>query len=381
MTIALPDDAHGRISADARERDLRSGPAGHGGRLRTRLGAFRRTDRFGGLALPVARQTADRGCRRAQCAFQRQDVLARPGGPRILTPHPGEFARLEQIDKVPLDQRSRWPGDWPSATGAVVVLKGHRTVVTDGERLALNTTGNPGMATGGTGDVLTASSRRWLRSSSISSTRPGWAFMCMGWPATWPRELGAGGHHRQRSDCASSAGAGPVRRMIQLGSRRSVFLSVATGRAGHGRPSLSGRGVASGGRFAAVVAVWTARSDGGCQPVPFDLELGGEDFFEQLDAPPGTPDVDIGILPGLDADFGRAAVVLHGQPLHLLAVAAVEPAGHAQDGGQLPHLGLIAPARAGGNCLCLRLDRRRGGSGRRWRSAPTRAAESRPAGC
>ncbi len=37
----------------------------------------------------------------------------------------------------------------------MVLLKGHRTVITDGDRLALNSTGNPGMATGGTGDVLT----------------------------------------------------------------------------------------------------------------------------------------------------------------------------------------------------------------------------------
>ena len=37
----------------------------------------------------------------------------------------------------------------------VIVLKGHGTLVTDGERLYRNTTGNPGMATGGTGDVLT----------------------------------------------------------------------------------------------------------------------------------------------------------------------------------------------------------------------------------
>ncbi len=38
---------------------------------------------------------------------------------------------------------------------AIVVLKGHGTIVTDGRRLYRNTTGNPGMATGGTGDVLT----------------------------------------------------------------------------------------------------------------------------------------------------------------------------------------------------------------------------------
>ncbi len=45
--------------------------------------------------------------------------------------------------------------DLANRTGTVVLLKGHRTVITDGQRVAINTTGNPGMATGGSGDVLT----------------------------------------------------------------------------------------------------------------------------------------------------------------------------------------------------------------------------------
>jgi NAD(P)H-hydrate epimerase len=86
---------------------------------------------------------------------ERQDALCRPGGPRILTPHPGEFARLAKIDRVPDDQRQDLARELARRTGAVVLLKGHRTVIADGDRLAINTTGNPGMASGGSGDVLT----------------------------------------------------------------------------------------------------------------------------------------------------------------------------------------------------------------------------------
>ena len=60
--------------------------------------------------------------------------------------------------------------------GIVVLLKGHPTLVTDGAREYLNTTGNPGMATGGTGDVLTGViaalyAKAWRRSRPPSSER------------------------------------------------------------------------------------------------------------------------------------------------------------------------------------------------------------------
>jgi NAD(P)H-hydrate epimerase len=77
--------------------------------------------------------------------------------PRLLTPHPGEAARLLGcgIAEVQADRLAS-ARHLAAESGAVVALKGARTVVAhpDG-RATLNPTGNPGMATGGTGDVLT----------------------------------------------------------------------------------------------------------------------------------------------------------------------------------------------------------------------------------
>jgi ADP-dependent NAD(P)H-hydrate dehydratase len=71
-----------------------------------------------------------------------------------LTPHPGEFARLIG-GKMEGDARNEAAVQLAVRCSVVVVLKGHRTLITDGRHKALNTTGNPGMATGGSGDVLT----------------------------------------------------------------------------------------------------------------------------------------------------------------------------------------------------------------------------------
>ncbi|MEN6449381.1 MAG: NAD(P)H-hydrate dehydratase, partial [Thermoguttaceae bacterium] len=76
------------------------------------------------------------------------ESLAHPGGPRVLTPHPGEFARLIGR-KLDGDARNEAAIELAGSRRIVVVLKGHRTLVTDGRRRFFNTTGNPGMATGG----------------------------------------------------------------------------------------------------------------------------------------------------------------------------------------------------------------------------------------
>jgi NAD(P)H-hydrate epimerase len=75
---------------------------------------------------------------------------------RILTPHPGEFARLTGLDvKSVQANRRELVQKYAQDVGVVLVLKGKGTLVCDGQRIYENTTGNPGMATGGAGDVLT----------------------------------------------------------------------------------------------------------------------------------------------------------------------------------------------------------------------------------
>ena len=87
----------------------------------------------------------------------RASELKNPAGPIALTPHPGEMARLMQCEIKDVQARRlevarESAADW----SAFVILKGHQTVIAspDGQ-LFVNSTGNPGMGTGGTGDVLT----------------------------------------------------------------------------------------------------------------------------------------------------------------------------------------------------------------------------------
>ncbi len=80
----------------------------------------------------------------------------RPGGPTVLTPHPGEAGRLLGIETVDV-QADRFQSADALARkfGAVALLKGAYTVAADGATpLRINPTGNPGMAAPGTGDVL-----------------------------------------------------------------------------------------------------------------------------------------------------------------------------------------------------------------------------------
>jgi ADP-dependent NAD(P)H-hydrate dehydratase len=84
------------------------------------------------------------------------EMLAKVKRPVVLTPHPGEFARLTGRSTAEIQaDRETHAVALARADHLVVVLKGANTIVTDGSRIYVNTSGNPGMATGGSGDVLT----------------------------------------------------------------------------------------------------------------------------------------------------------------------------------------------------------------------------------
>lgn len=79
------------------------------------------------------------------------DILRDRTAPTILTPHDGEFARIGG----PIGRdRSETAAAFAAEFGCILLLKGHKTVISDGKAVFINGTGNPGMAVGGSGDVL-----------------------------------------------------------------------------------------------------------------------------------------------------------------------------------------------------------------------------------
>ena len=114
-----------------------------------------------------------------------RDVLVQPGGPRILTPHPGEMARLTGLatDEIQADRLQAALSLCPGGKGEqeqkqkiVTVLKGAGTVVADNRgNWAINTSGNQGMATGGMGDVLAG-----LLGSLLAQGMDAWDAACAG---------------------------------------------------------------------------------------------------------------------------------------------------------------------------------------------------------
>jgi NAD(P)H-hydrate epimerase len=156
-TIPLPEDAAGRMSSGAvnvvldqiGQNDVMAfGPgAGVGAGVKDVVNALIEQ---GGLRLVVDADGLN-------CLARAGDWAQRRKASMILTPHPGEMKRLwAGLFREPLPaSRIEQAGALAERTGCVVVLKGAGTVVTDAKRVYVNTTGNPGMATAGSGDVLT----------------------------------------------------------------------------------------------------------------------------------------------------------------------------------------------------------------------------------
>jgi NAD(P)H-hydrate epimerase len=83
------------------------------------------------------------------------DVLAQRQAPTVLTPHAGELGRLLERDSSEIDaHRLAAAKEAARAAGAILLLKGDDTIVTDGERVAVNAISAPALATAGSGDVL-----------------------------------------------------------------------------------------------------------------------------------------------------------------------------------------------------------------------------------
>jgi len=156
-TIALPEDSVGRISAKA---------------INTILDAVSENDAvaFGpGIGISGALRSIletvleQKGLRVIIDADGLNNLTGLKEWPAklkaelILTPHPGEMKRLwSGVFREPLPaEREQQAVQLAQHTGSVVALKGAGTVVTDGQKVYTNKTGNPGMATAGSGDVLT----------------------------------------------------------------------------------------------------------------------------------------------------------------------------------------------------------------------------------
>jgi NAD(P)H-hydrate epimerase len=161
LTAALPQDAEGRLAATAADVVLELAAPSDVLALGPGLGQSEQVTHVVRRVLEKAQLplVLDADGLNALAKVLDGSLIGRVfprSAPLILTPHPGEFARLLRTTTAAI-HREREPLAvlFAGQHQVVLVLKGHQTLVTDGRRLYRNTTGNPGMATGGTGDVLT----------------------------------------------------------------------------------------------------------------------------------------------------------------------------------------------------------------------------------
>jgi NAD(P)H-hydrate epimerase len=163
MTLALPEEVDGTVSATAADAILAFGAdaiavgpgLGRTPAVRSLVDAL-----LAGARAPLVLD-ADAI---AVFAGAREHLRSRTRLGVVLTPHPGEMAALLGCAAADVQaQRLTIARDVADELALHVVLKGHRTVTaTPDGRMWINTTGNPGMATAGAGDVLTGVVAAWL---------------------------------------------------------------------------------------------------------------------------------------------------------------------------------------------------------------------------
>lgn len=157
MTATLPETAARSIASAAFDEARALADARDAVALGPGLGLDADTQAFARRVIAEAARPMVVDADALTAAAGAPDVWRKAPAPRVVTPHPGEMARLAgtTVDAVQRD-RIGCARDFARAHGVVVALKGAVTVVAapDG-RVWLNPTGNPGLASGGTGDVLT----------------------------------------------------------------------------------------------------------------------------------------------------------------------------------------------------------------------------------
>jgi len=163
MTLALPENPSGAFRPDGVERlkiyakDRRVTALAIGPGLSTHADAARFVlHALSGVAVPAVVDADALNVLAAQEPDGVAQMLKARKHPCIFTPHPTEMARILKSPKSEVEAQrvksvERLARDW----GGVALLKGHRTLISSGMRTAINATGGPALAKGGTGDVLT----------------------------------------------------------------------------------------------------------------------------------------------------------------------------------------------------------------------------------
>jgi NAD(P)H-hydrate epimerase len=167
MTVPIPDDDAGRFASDADRQVVKRAQGvsaiGCGPGMTTHGGSIRIVERLLGMTSIPRLLDADGLNSLATLSWAGQRGEIEPGGetepgrwgPLVLTPHPGELARLTGVAPDDPEGQIAAAKSLAKRTGAVIVVKGGPTVVVAPDLEWTNTTGNPGMATAGSGDVLT----------------------------------------------------------------------------------------------------------------------------------------------------------------------------------------------------------------------------------